>query len=537
MDAALPQPEPSADLRASWERSRAHGLAPDQPLPHAPVARGELGDRLEANARLLTFSRPVIENLYRQIGSPSSTVLLADSQGLILSAVGDPDFMDRAARVALSPGARWTEDTMGTNAIGTALHAGTEVTVRGQEHFLARNRFLTCVAMPILAPAGGVLGILDVSSDARADISHADALLRTTAELIEHQLIESLDDGFLTLRFHRHAELLGSPLEALTVFDEGGRLVASNRPARALLGLNDEQPSALCAECFATSWAGLVGWAALRQNTPFPLLTARGHTYAARAGLRPPRPRGARRHANEGSAPYASHLAAMDLGEPRMTALIETLRRASPDAAPLLLEGETGSGKTHLVRALHHDQSPPEAPLATLDCPLLAAGGAPEAEALDALHRAGAGILVLREVGALAVPLQGRLLREAAACGGARIVATTTRPLAELVAAGHFADEAFAAQGGRRLALPPLRERTDFDALVRLFVREACPERTVFVCPDALTRLRAHRWPGNLRELRNQLRLILALMGDDAGQLCPEDIPPELFDEDGGGDY
>jgi transcriptional regulator of acetoin/glycerol metabolism len=188
------------------------------------------------------------------------------------------------------------------------------------------------------------------------------------------------------------------------------------------------------------------------------------------------------------------------------------------------------------VRALHHDRSPPDAPLATLDCPLLAAGDAAEAEALDALRQTGAGILVLREVGALPMPLQARLLREATASGAARIVATTTRPLAELVAAGHFPDADFAALGGRHLTLPPLRERTDFDALVRQFVREACPERTVYVCPDALRRLRAHRWPGNLRELRNQLQLILALMGDDAGQLCLDDIPPELFDEDSAGD-
>jgi transcriptional regulator of acetoin/glycerol metabolism len=109
---------------------------------------------------------------------------------------------------------------------------------------------------------------------------------------------------------------------------------------------------------------------------------------------------------------------------------------------------------------------------------------------------------------------------------------TTTTPLRQLEARQRFARAAFDACHGSTVALPPLRARSDFDALVRLFVREYSSERNLYVCPDALARLRQHTWPGNLRELRNQLRLILALMGDEANQLCPEDIPPDLFDAD-----
>ncbi len=524
---------PPADVLASWERSRAHGLGVDQPLPDPPVARDLLADRLEANARLLTFSRPVLENLHRQIGSPDSTVLLADRQGMILSSVGDTAFLDRAARVALSPGACWSEATMGTNAIGTALHLGSAATIRGAEHYLARNRFLTCVATPILAPGGGVLGILDVSTDARADISHADALLRTTAELIEHQLIESLDDGFLTLHFHHRAELLGSPLEALVVFDEDGRMVASNRPARSLLGLDPVSPAVSSEDCFATSWGGLVGWAALRQPTPFPLRTLHGATYAARATLVVRHPRDRQRP--RGPAPQpCSGLAGMRLGDARIAALLDELALAAQERAPLLFEGETGSGKTHLARAFHHDHggAASGAPLVSLDCSTLPAGAQGEQLALDALCSAASGTLLLCEIGALAVPLQALLLNLGGGQGKARVLATTTRPLDVLEQAGQFARAEFDAQAGRLLRLPPLRERSDFDALVRGFVRETCPQRALYVCPDALALLRRHRWAGNLRELRNQLRLILALMGDEAEQLCPEDSPPGLFDED-----
>ncbi|MBC9071720.1 sigma-54-dependent Fis family transcriptional regulator [Thauera sp. CAU 1555] len=534
MNPALPRDPPGRELLASWERSKAYGLTADQPLPDATLARVALDERLEANARLLTFSRPVLENLYRQIGSPASTVLLADQEGMILSAVGDTAFLDRAARVALGPGACWSEAEKGTNAIGTALQAGRTVAVLGEEHFLRRNHFLNCVATPILAPGGGVLGILDVSTDARADISHADALLRTTAELIEHQLIQSLDDGFMILRFHHRAELLGSPLEALMVFDEDGCLIASNRAARSLLALDPAHPVAFSDDCFATPWPGLVGWAALQQNTPFPLRSLRGHTYVSRATLAQRRPRMASRPIVKDSA-RLSQLDAMRLGDARLAAVLDHVAGTARERTPLLIEGETGSGKTHLARAVHHDHDGADVPLVTLDCPTLATGEAGRREATAAIAQAAGGTLLLKEIGALPVALQAMLVRRSADTDGARLVATTTTPVHDLEARQAFARADFDAHRGSTVTIPPLRARSDFDALVRLFVRESSTERNIYVCPDALARLRQHAWPGNLRELRNQLRLILALMGDEANQLCPEDIPPELFDEDAPG--
>jgi transcriptional regulator of acetoin/glycerol metabolism len=113
----------------------------------------------------------------------------------------------------------------------------------------------------------------------------------------------------------------------------------------------------------------------------------------------------------------------------------------------------------------------------------------------------------------------------------ARVVGVMRRPLAALQHAGRLDLRRFDARGGRILSLPPLRERTDFAALVRQLVREAEPGRPIEVRPEALALLRRHRWPGNVRELRNHLRLILALMREEAAQLCAEDIPAELLDE------
>ncbi|WP_332672565.1 sigma 54-interacting transcriptional regulator, partial [Aromatoleum sp.] len=254
-----------------------------------------------------------------------------------------------------------------------------------------------------------------------------------------------------------------------------------------------------------------------------------GRTFIARTGRRRPR------HGDGGGARPAparrdaSQLGAMVLGDARVAEAVATLRECAAGNAPLLFEGEMGTGKAYLARAFHADHRP-DAPLVGLDCGTLPAGTAGE-EALDlAWTRAGDGILVLVDIDALPIPLQARLFN-AGDGPRARVIGAPRAPVAELQRAGRFHASGFEASGGRVLSLPPVRERTDFDALVRQLVREAAPERPLHVASDTLALLRRYRWPGNVRELRNQLRLTLALIGDEAAQLSPDDIPAEFRDE------
>ncbi|XLM22314.1 GAF domain-containing protein, partial [Chromobacterium piscinae] len=80
---------------------------------------------------------------------------------------GDIGFLDKAARLALAPGMDWSEAARGTNAIGTALAAADSILVRGAEHYLERNRALSCAASPLLGPQGQMLGVLDISGASR----------------------------------------------------------------------------------------------------------------------------------------------------------------------------------------------------------------------------------------------------------------------------------------------------------------------------------------------------------------------------------
>ncbi|HSX63935.1 MAG TPA: sigma-54-dependent Fis family transcriptional regulator, partial [Pseudoxanthomonas sp.] len=119
-------------LSASWQRSRDFGLLPDARTPGAPHASAaQLKRALEHRHALVSHARPVMEFVSEHIRDTDSIVILADPQGMLLCAQGDTGFIDKAARVALRPGAIWHEQWRGTNAIGTALAEEAAVVVHG----------------------------------------------------------------------------------------------------------------------------------------------------------------------------------------------------------------------------------------------------------------------------------------------------------------------------------------------------------------------------------------------------------------------
>ena len=212
----------------------------------------------------------------------------------------------------------------------------------------------------------------------------------------------------------------------------------------------------------------------------------------------------------------------------RLFALAERLA-ASPLPLPLLVEGETGTGKELLVEALHEAGPRARGPLVVHDCSaftgedeLLALFGRDQPGAIELAH---GGTFVLDEVGHLGDAAQARLATfvergVVQRLGGAapmrvdvRVVATTRRDLERLVQEGSFREELLYRLVGARLELPPLRERPgDVELLARHFW-------SLFGGPGELPRtfaltLGQHDWPGNVRELEHALARRVSL-GDD----------------------
>ncbi len=549
-------------IRRSWERCAASGLRTDEALPDTRNQRTSLSDRLEANARLVTYAQPIMEHLHQQIARSSSTILLADDSGVILRSVGDQDFLERAARISLKPGHSWSEAVMGTNAIGTALAEQRPVAVIGAEHYLDRNKFLTCIATPIHAPTGGVLGILDVSSSVCMTQIHAQALLQTTAEIIENRLIETVNDAAVVIRFHHQPEALGSPLEGLAVFDEAGGLLACNRRAERLLGIADTQLTRPPFwNIFETRWNAVLDHALQSSVRPTKLRCHRGREFVAHvlvSNLQRVRPAGAK-EARPTPRPRAPHtLDDLDLGDKAVTHAVRRARRILGLDIPLLVQGETGTGKEVFAQAFHHSGPRRDGPFVAINCAAIPATlieaelfgytagaytGARGDGARGKLREANGGTLFLDEIGDMPLKLQAVLLRvletrRVTPLGGGpeeeidlSLVCASHRSLKTLCENGDFRPDLYFRLSAMSLSLPALRERSDVESMARRILQEESPNRPVRLSASTLDLIRRHPWPGNIRQLKNALRLATAMLGPDEDTLTPDHLPQDLLDD------
>ncbi|MDP4301590.1 sigma-54-dependent Fis family transcriptional regulator [Leptothrix discophora] len=564
-------------LQASWQRSRQHGLLPDGRAPGTPHASAaQLARALAHRRTLVSHAKPVMAFLNEQIRDSDSIVVLADPQGMLLHALGDLGFADRAARVALRPGAIWSEQWRGTNAIGTALADGATVVVHGAEHYLERNAFLTCAAAPIVDPAGQLLGVLDISGDRRAHHRHTLGLVRSGARMIEHQLFESRHAAGLQLRLHAQVEGLGTVTEGLLALSEDGWITGANTAALELLGLPRSAIGTLrlervldldMAALLAAARPGLNGAPRELRRLDGSALWGRldvGRTVrAGPSALAAPRavdiaatPVPPRRGAPVSSPMDA--LAALDRGDGAMQAAIERARRVLDKPIALLLQGESGVGKEVFARATHRSGPRADRPFVAVNCAALpetlieaelfgyragAYTGASRDGAPGRIREAHGGTLFLDEIGDMPLPMQARLLRvlqerQVVPLGGGkpvdvdfRLVCATHRKLRAEVEAGRFREDLYYRVNGLALTLPSLRERGDLDALVEAMLRELEPGRELALSADVAAAFATYRWPGNIRQLVNVLRTACALLGEHEHRIERSHLPEDLIDE------
>src|SRR3954447_4519268 len=180
-----------SSLVASWRRSsRLHRLDPaGRSLPNR-LSEAELHRARERLAPLLAAARGAMDRLHQAVGASGCCVLLADGEGVPVDRRGTPADDATFRPWGLWPGALWSEEHEGPNAIGTCLVERRPLTIDRDQHYLTRNARLFCTTTPIFDEHGQLKAALDVSS-CRADLTEGFGRLIATTVADTARMIEA----------------------------------------------------------------------------------------------------------------------------------------------------------------------------------------------------------------------------------------------------------------------------------------------------------------------------------------------------------
>ncbi|WP_339546236.1 sigma-54-dependent Fis family transcriptional regulator [Pseudomonas sp. RA_35y_Pfl2_P32] len=546
-----PGSDPS--IARSWLRClEDYHLDPALAMAPTVLEHGRVLESRERLQQVLQIAGGEMNSLHQQLSGAGHAVLLTDARGVILNCVTAPTERKIFERAGLWLGADWSEACEGTNGIGTCLVERQALTIHQDEHFRGRHTGLTCSASPVFDPHGELLAVLDVSS-ARHDVSrqsqfHTMALVNLSAKMIEScYFLRHFDNQWL-LRFHLQAESVGLFSEGLLAFDGEGRISAVNQSALNLLGhIRGGLVGKPVEAFFDSSLDQLLSRASVNASASWPLRTRDGRALFALLRGQPrnvPAPVVQASRVAEGP-----RLAGICLGDEGLQVNFRKALRVFERDVPLLINGETGSGKEAFAKAVHQASQRADKAFVALNCAAIPESlieselfgyrggsftGARKEGMRGKLQQADGGTLFLDEIGDMPLALQTRLLRVledrlVVPIGGepqavnVRIISATHRDLLERVQDGSFREDLYYRLNGLEVGLPPLRERSDKSQLLDFLLAEETGGETVLIDAPARQALLDFSWPGNVRQLRTVLRTLAALCED--GCIGFDDLP------------
>ncbi|MDO8768164.1 MAG: sigma-54-dependent Fis family transcriptional regulator [Burkholderiaceae bacterium] len=549
--------EPNEEVRSSWLRSLdEHKLDPDQVNDPEVLTYTELVEHRAPVEELISLCLPEIDRLLHRVMEHAEVVMLTDAQGVVIQYRSSASSINKYTGLRVLPGSIWTEDRQGTTGVGLCLREQRPLSVVQDEHFSSRLASLSCAVAPIFGRQGRLAGVLNVTSmqsSGRAVQSMIRELVASSARRIENLHFDRLHTNCRVLRLSRYDDFLDVAAEARLAIDDNGRIIDATPFASRLL-IPADGASVVC-ELVGKKFSSVSGVSDLERA-----LERDGPTVKSKEGglhfklNEPARKRSARTHFSKdaalptgprfsdapriGQGPSLTNIVGTD---PQTEERLKVAVRLHARCLPLLLQGESGVGKTQLARSLHLSGPHSAGNFVAINCAAIphdlieseffgyrpgAFTGAAKQGSPGRLIAANGGTLFLDEIGDMPLALQARLLQvlsegEFVPVGGIEpvkvrfaLVTASLRDLPSLVRDGRFREDLFFRINGASLHLPPLRERQDRARLIEEAFWGAASQAGQSVCElstEVMDVLMNHRWPGNMRELQHVAKFALAI--------------------------
>lgn len=510
------------------------------------------------NRMLINAATPVIQQLSEQWGvqRSESLIILANADATVLSVEGDPEYERQQELQDLIPGVCWSEEMRGTNALGTALATAKPILINSGEHFLERLGDYSCSSVLLNNPQGEICGALSLARKGPVAASKDSLLLLAmTASYIDRRLFTSSQSQNIVLAFHVKKHSLDSPWQGLLSVSLDGFIVAVNdsacellgRPRQALIGQHCEALLAGPSPVFRYLTKGLAGRLSTGKGSFFYKVLQAPQSKSISAER-------AELSTKKLAKPSLEELAG---NNPEFRQQLLLAQRGFNNELPILLLGETGTGKEVIARTLHEGSNRAHQPFIAVNCAAIPEGlieselfgygdgaftGAKRGGMIGRLQQAHGGTLFLDEVGDMPLALQARLLRvlqerKVAPLGAGvereldiGLICATHRNLNQLISQQQFREDLFYRINGLALTLPPLRNRKDLPELCQKLLQQLS-EEPLQLAPDLSQLLSRYYWPGNIRQLHMLLHTLVALREPDRWLLDIEDLPASLIEQ------
>jgi len=501
-------------IAESWYRCKKRDVNPYLRKGQHILPDYKLAKKRELHKVFLDTMAKHLKQMEHMIREAGMMALIIDPEGYVLSISGSLRTIHEAEKINFVEGVCWTEEQVGTNAIGTSLQTGEAVMVNGTEHFSVASHQWSCAAAPIYDSRKNLLGVIDLSCPYEQSHPFMLGMASSLAYAVEQETfrLASLRHEVLVQKAVKLAEQYTD--QPFVIVDQEGKAVAASRPVREKVpGYFGRPLEEITSKAFTI----------LKQS---PLLSS----YQEKIGtcfLLSEYPNQLIRKNQKETFHFQG---AAGINKSFQDTLQKTKLAALSDTT-CFITGETGTGKELIASAIHENSRRKNGPFVAVNCGAIprdlmeseffgyaegAFTGAKKHGYKGKFEQANGGTLFLDEVAELPFSMQTALLRvvqerKVVPVGAAkevavdvRIVAATHRDLPKLVKEGKFREDLYYRLFVFPIHVPPLRERKeDIPALIRYL----CKQRNWdFVVPRfAMEKMLDYDWPGNIRELMNVL--------------------------------
>lgn len=501
----------------------------------------------EENKWLIDIAIPIMNNLLQIVRDSHFLLVLTDSCGYIIETMGDETVNKKAKDLKLEPGQLWTDEIVGSNAIGVALDQDVAMQMAGAQHYCEVQHGWTCSATPIHGINGEIVGCIDVSGDAKDVFSHSLGIVVAAAFAIEKEIKQKHS-------FEIMKTALDGSSDGIILLDKFFKSIWMNKSGEKILeeSLNDLNTLDFRKIINDIDWDNVASWNT-RKSTTFndckinlndkilncsvhvSTIITDGKVTGYSIALK--KLEHLLKTVNKVTGNRATYtFDDIYFKDPNMKKVVQLAKKYARYDGCILIEGESGTGKELFAQSIHNASNRFNGPFVAVNCSSLprdlveselfgyekgAFTGALKEGNPGKFELANHGTIFLDEIGEMPLEFQAKLLRivqmhRVRRLGAnyekeldIRIIVATNRNLRLEIEKKRFRQDLYFRFNVLKLDIPPLRDRpNDICYCAEKFLNhfnERYPDQKKYMSSEFLQKLVEYNWPGNIRELQNYI--------------------------------